>query len=465
MAVLEDLEPAKPTRVKLLGREFVLWRDGEGEWRAFENLCPHRLAPLSEGRIEASDGSLQCSYHGWRFDGTGACVKVPQAVSEEQERRACGHRKAQAKAFPVQVKADLVWLWPEDSSAAFINSAMVEPQYGEYEEDEYFQMHTPYMRDIPYAVDVLLENVIDLSHVAFAHHGVQGNRNHAGWYKVTQLRTSDSPGALFKVKLDSMANVKELEVMAKLLFNGGKVTQVMEFIPPGMAKYTFTTDRSTKPNALVVAISTPVGAEESRIFWRLLVRKSTTPKLTSFLLSLGRPKWINHMENSAVLDGDMVLLSDQMKTMRYLESQGKSWNSGYFCPTEADVPVTLFRNWFHGQKGKGGPKLPNGQLLLSGKGNPKGRMELLDRYHSHTQHCKACSGALRNIQTLEKAAQGAGCMFGVLWLAAMKNLVRTGGPYGQAGAVVGLAASLLAAKILNELKQRFIYVDYQHWKR
>ena len=38
--------------------------------RCFEDRCPHRLAPLSEGRIEPTDGSLFCNYHGdfsaWR---------------------------------------------------------------------------------------------------------------------------------------------------------------------------------------------------------------------------------------------------------------------------------------------------------------------------------------------------------------------------------------------------------------
>ena len=42
------------------------------------NRCPHRLAPLSEGRIEPADGSLYCNYHGWRFDGQGACRGIPQ---------------------------------------------------------------------------------------------------------------------------------------------------------------------------------------------------------------------------------------------------------------------------------------------------------------------------------------------------------------------------------------------------
>lgn len=45
-----DLDPTRPHPVQLLGKDLVLWRDGEGAWHCFEDLCPHRLAPLS-GRL------------------------------------------------------------------------------------------------------------------------------------------------------------------------------------------------------------------------------------------------------------------------------------------------------------------------------------------------------------------------------------------------------------------------------
>jgi hypothetical protein len=37
---------------------------GFGYFRCFEDRCPHRLAPLSEGRIDEQDGgTLMCNYH------------------------------------------------------------------------------------------------------------------------------------------------------------------------------------------------------------------------------------------------------------------------------------------------------------------------------------------------------------------------------------------------------------------
>ncbi len=58
--------------------------------RHVEDRLPHRghdAAPpcidvpalrCAEGRIE-SDGTLLCSYHGWRFNGEGKCTSIPQA--------------------------------------------------------------------------------------------------------------------------------------------------------------------------------------------------------------------------------------------------------------------------------------------------------------------------------------------------------------------------------------------------
>lgn len=87
VALIEDLPVSKPVPFQLLGINMVLWRDSEGRWRAFRDSCPHRLAPLSEGRI-TPEGLLQCSYHGWAFSGTGTCQLLPQAQKEGPEGRA-----------------------------------------------------------------------------------------------------------------------------------------------------------------------------------------------------------------------------------------------------------------------------------------------------------------------------------------------------------------------------------------
>ena len=68
-----------PVQVWLLGEPWVLVRlptpDGATRLAAFEDRCPHRLAPLSAGSVVGE--TLQCAYHGWCFDGDGTCTRVP----------------------------------------------------------------------------------------------------------------------------------------------------------------------------------------------------------------------------------------------------------------------------------------------------------------------------------------------------------------------------------------------------
>ena len=65
-----------------------------------------RLAPLSQGRIEPSDGTLQCSYHGWRFSGSGRAAAIPQAAhdSPHVEETACSSKRSCAATYPTQVR-------------------------------------------------------------------------------------------------------------------------------------------------------------------------------------------------------------------------------------------------------------------------------------------------------------------------------------------------------------------------
>jgi pheophorbide a oxygenase len=54
----------KPHAFQLLGVPIAFWHNKQsGQWSAVEDTCPHRLAPLSEGRVDES-GCIECPYHG-----------------------------------------------------------------------------------------------------------------------------------------------------------------------------------------------------------------------------------------------------------------------------------------------------------------------------------------------------------------------------------------------------------------
>jgi phenylpropionate dioxygenase-like ring-hydroxylating dioxygenase large terminal subunit len=70
-----------PKAFTLLGRELVLWIDGQGVPVAMDDRCPHRHAKLSKGWIDR--GQLLCGYHGWTFNAEGSCTRIPQKGDDD----------------------------------------------------------------------------------------------------------------------------------------------------------------------------------------------------------------------------------------------------------------------------------------------------------------------------------------------------------------------------------------------
>src|SRR6476620_3299887 len=71
-----DRLDAGPQPFTLLGEDIVLWKKADGSPAAVKDRCVHRTARLSKGFVD--EGRLACGYHGWQYDATGACVKIPQ---------------------------------------------------------------------------------------------------------------------------------------------------------------------------------------------------------------------------------------------------------------------------------------------------------------------------------------------------------------------------------------------------
>lgn len=95
-----------PKRLRILGEDFLAFRDSRGVVGIVEPRCPHRGADLYYGRTE--DCGLRCVYHGWKFDTRGACVDIPTLAPEIAERV---KPKAQLRALQVCEAGDIVWVW------------------------------------------------------------------------------------------------------------------------------------------------------------------------------------------------------------------------------------------------------------------------------------------------------------------------------------------------------------------
>ena len=105
VALVEELDERRPVKaLKLLGEDFVLFRDEARRYGLLDRDCPHRGADLAFGRLE--DGGLRCAFHGWLFDTTGQCLQTP---AEPEGSTFC--RRIRQRAFPVVERSGIVFAY------------------------------------------------------------------------------------------------------------------------------------------------------------------------------------------------------------------------------------------------------------------------------------------------------------------------------------------------------------------
>lgn len=151
--------------VRLLGQQFVAFRDTEGQPRLLAGTCVHRGAALAGGRNVT--GTLECPYHGWRFAGDGHCVHIPAQPDLPVPR------KARVDAYPVVEHRGWLWAFLGDLPAserpalpelAWMNDPAVRVVRGHYDWDAGWER--------------VMENGLDFAHAPFVHGTTFGDPEH-----------------------------------------------------------------------------------------------------------------------------------------------------------------------------------------------------------------------------------------------------------------------------------------------
>ncbi|CAA2970338.1 Protochlorophyllide-dependent translocon component 52, chloroplastic [Olea europaea subsp. europaea] len=164
-----DLDKRRPHGKRVMGIDIVIWWDrNENKWIVFNDSCPHRLAPLSEGRIDQW-GRLQCVYHGWCFGGSGDCKFIPQAPRDGPPVHTS--LKACVAVYPSCVQNNILWFWASSDPLYKDILSKKKPPYIPELDDPSFT-NTMICRDLPYGYEVLIENLMDPAHVPYAHYGI-----------------------------------------------------------------------------------------------------------------------------------------------------------------------------------------------------------------------------------------------------------------------------------------------------
>ncbi|MGA2552318.1 MAG: Rieske 2Fe-2S domain-containing protein [Burkholderiaceae bacterium] len=64
-----------PRKVRLLGEDLILFRDGQNRAGLLTPRCAHRGTSLYYGKVD--EHGIRCCYHGWQFDVEGRCIDQP----------------------------------------------------------------------------------------------------------------------------------------------------------------------------------------------------------------------------------------------------------------------------------------------------------------------------------------------------------------------------------------------------
>jgi vanillate O-demethylase monooxygenase subunit len=144
----------KPVQEWLLDEPVVLFRKSTDEVVVLRDRCPHRLVPLSRGTVIGDE--IQCRYHGFQFDSTGRCTKIPGEKSVPGAVR--------VQALPAVESLGLVWVWPGDPAQA--DRALL-PKFPWMDQPGFLSSHIRRVFEAPFSL--IVDNLMDLTHVHFVH--------------------------------------------------------------------------------------------------------------------------------------------------------------------------------------------------------------------------------------------------------------------------------------------------------
>jgi phenylpropionate dioxygenase-like ring-hydroxylating dioxygenase large terminal subunit len=293
-----------PLARRIAGEPIVLWRGESGQAVAFEDRCPHRLAPLSLGMVVGD--ALRCGYHGASFGPDGACTHVPGNPLPKDAR---------VRLYPLVEKWGWAWLWLGEASRA--DPALLpdfhwqaEPGWAPIGGTLNFKAH----------YQLLLDNLLDLSHEAFLHMNTIGNAavaevpahatSEGDHVRVTRLMPDCAPPPLFVKARGFTTTIDRLQ---DILFTPPcYITITVRATPAG------TNDLSQALQWQVLNALTPETERSSHYFWGLPRHFLIEDRDIDQMLETAIVRTFN--EDRAMLEAQQLVLAERSLDDRTLST-------------------------------------------------------------------------------------------------------------------------------------------------
>lgn len=147
----------KPVQVRMLGQDFVLWRDEQGKINCASDVCLHRGGSISGGFMRGD--YVACPYHGWRFNGDGQVMYIPSEGPDFTPPD-----RARIDAYPTQEAYGMIWVFLGDAPE---EERFPLPEFPEYADPNWKAITDEWHWKAETAR--IVENGIDIAHVSFVH--------------------------------------------------------------------------------------------------------------------------------------------------------------------------------------------------------------------------------------------------------------------------------------------------------
>jgi phenylpropionate dioxygenase-like ring-hydroxylating dioxygenase large terminal subunit len=162
-----DLAAGQLMHRTILNDPIVFYRKEDGTVAAITDRCSHRFAPLSMGKLMPGD-RVQCIYHGLEFGSDGHCVKNPHGNGVIAAA-------AHLRSYPVVERHSLIWIWMGDKAA---DPARI-PDYSCLDNRPAIHVTRPGYLKVAANYVLVVDNLLDLSHISYVHVGILGNADTA----------------------------------------------------------------------------------------------------------------------------------------------------------------------------------------------------------------------------------------------------------------------------------------------
>jgi nitrite reductase/ring-hydroxylating ferredoxin subunit len=156
VALSSELPPRGVLPLRYFGKHLVLFRAESGEPYVLSAFCPHLGAHLGHGGVVSGE-SIRCPFHGWCFDGRGACTDVPLATRRRSAPR--------IPSVPVREHSGMILVYFHPTAEA---PAWEVPELPEHTSSEWTPFEVRRWK-IRTHVQEMAENGFDMTHFHFLH--------------------------------------------------------------------------------------------------------------------------------------------------------------------------------------------------------------------------------------------------------------------------------------------------------